>query len=65
MKQESWPFSMGYLDGMGIAKLEELWTELKATVNAEGASYEAVFSAWQTIAEFILVDIISILNAAA
>ena len=56
MKRESWPFSTGYLDGMGIARLEELWAELRATVNVQDASYEAVFSAWQTIAEFILVE---------
>ena len=69
MKQESWPFATGYLDVVGIAKLEELWAELQATVNVEGASCEAVFSpvfsAWQIISEFILVNIISIINAAS
>ena len=69
MKQESWPFATGYLDVVGIAKLEELWAELRATVNVEGASREAVFSpvfsAWQIISEFILVNIISIINAAS
>jgi len=54
---------VGYLDGVGITKLEELWAELQATVNVEGASHEAVFSAWQTIAEFIQVNTISIINA--
>jgi hypothetical protein len=60
---------MGYLDVVGIAKLEELWAELRATVNVEGASHEAVFSpvfaVWQIISEFILVNIISIINAAS
>ena len=65
MKQESWPFSTGYLDRVGIAKLEELWVELRATVGVEGASHQAVFSAWQTIAEFIQVNAISIINAAS
>ena len=59
---------MGYLDVVGIAKLEELWAELRATVEG-GASRKAVFSpifsAWQIISEFILVNIISIINAAS
>lgn len=61
MKQQSWPFSQIKLDAVETAEVDKLWHDFHATVtNAEGASYdiEAIMSAWQTIAEFILVDFI-------
>ena len=56
MKRQSWPFSKFDLDAVGMAHVEKLWHDFRATVNMEGTSHEAILSAWQTIAEFILVD---------
>jgi len=55
MNRQLWPFSKHNLDAVGIAHVDKLWHDFQATVNVEGASYEAIMSAWQTIADFILV----------
>ena len=64
-KCQSWPFSKIDLDEVGMARGKELWDDLRAAVNVEDGSHEAICSAWQAITEFILVDFTSILEAAS
>ena len=65
MKRQSWPFLKVNLDAVGIAHVDKLWHNFRATVKVDGTSHESIISAWQIITEFLLVNFTLILIAAS
>ena len=55
MKGNSWQFPTLNLDSEGISRIDKLWDELQAVVNAADSSYDAITGAWCAISDFIQV----------
>ena len=57
MKGHSWQFPGLNLDSDGISRIDKLWDELQAVVNAADSSHDAITGAWCAISDFIQVGL--------
>jgi hypothetical protein len=57
MKGYSWQFPRLNLDFEEISRINKLWDELRAIVNAADSSHDAIVAAWCAISDFIQVGL--------